>query len=136
MDEQQLTATAHTSRPIDPCPTCSADVDNLQLQHDGTWTAHPCGHRTHVTMLPTRVRLTQPSPDACDYCNRDDVTLYAWHADTWCETCMLNDPRATLALVAAIDNAPLGRPKHPTYDQPFVWQTPDGTILRGERRSA
>jgi hypothetical protein len=59
MDEQQLTATALTYRPIDPCPICDADVDELHHQRDTTWTAHPCGHPAEVTVLPSRVMLAR-----------------------------------------------------------------------------
>ncbi len=66
--------------------------------------------------------------DACEYCNRDDVVLYGWHADAWCGSCMVligHHPGGIL------DDVPIGRPPLATYDQPFVLQTPDGAVMGG-----
>lgn len=65
--------------------------------------------------------------EGCEYCDRDDVTLYAWHADAWCASCIRDDgrPHGDLA------SAPIGRPENPTYEQPFVLQTPDGRVVAG-----
>lgn len=66
--------------------------------------------------------------DACEYCNRDDVTLYAWHADTWCADCIGD---SHLAMSGSLEAAPLGRPARTTYEQPFVWQSLDLKVQRG-----
>lgn len=69
------------------------------------------------------------TPDACEYCDRGDVVLYAWHADVWCAVCIRAESR--LLRSGGLEDAPLGRPDHPTYEQPYVWQTPDGSVIRG-----
>lgn len=68
--------------------------------------------------------------DACEYCGREDVVLYAWHADVWCADCATTTG-SDLRLADSFDDAPMGRPEHTTYEQPFVWQTPDGSVIRG-----
>lgn len=83
----------------------------------------------HLTLLRSQARLRT----ACEYCNRDGVTLYAWHADAWCRSCLLvaaSRPGA-LELIGTLDDAPLGRPADPEYARPFVLQTPDGSVLNG-----
>lgn len=70
-------------------------------------------------------------PDACEYCDRADVVLYAWHADVWCRDCMVQEPRPPGLVTGWPDHVPIGRPDDATYEQPFVWQTPDGAVLRG-----
>lgn len=67
--------------------------------------------------------------DTCEYCNADDVTLYAWHADTWCARCIARYPH--MPMIGTLEDAPLGRPEHPNYAEPFVWQTPDRSVVGG-----
>lgn len=64
----------------------------------------------------------------CEYCGRDDVTLYAFHADVWCADCI---SRSGLPINGSIADAPIGRPAMPEYERPFVWQTMDGAVLGG-----
>lgn len=68
----------------------------------------------------------------CEYCGRGDIVLYAWHADVWCADCIAT---SALAITGTVADAPLGRPAAPTYEQPFVWQTPDGEVVEGQRRT-
>jgi len=58
--------------------------------------------------------------EACEYCNREDGTLYAWHGDTWCRDCIEAHPQ--LAMTGSLDDAPVGRPVDATYSQPFIIQ--------------
>lgn len=66
-------------------------------------------------------------PNACEYCEKNDVVLYAWNGDAWCASCAC-EYGATLE---ALRSAPRGRGEHATYDQPFIFQTPDGSVVRG-----
>lgn len=58
---------------------------------------------------------------ACEYCNREDGVLYAWHADTWCRAC-IEAYSGVLEMTGSLDEAPVGRPENATYAQPFVIQ--------------
>lgn len=75
--------------------------------------------------------------DVCEYCNRDDVVLYAWHADTWCADCIAAyaDRSWFTRLVGSVEDAPVGRPDDPEGAEPWLWQTPDGVIVEGELRA-
>lgn len=69
--------------------------------------------------------------DVCAHCGRGDVTLYAWYADIWCADCATKAAGGTLPLAGQFADAPTGRPETTTYDQPFVWQTPDESVQDG-----
>ena len=59
--------------------------------------------------------------EMCEYCNREDVTLYAWHGDIWCADCVKRN-LPFLAMTGTLEDAPVGRPDNPTYEQPWIIQ--------------
>lgn len=63
--------------------------------------------------------------EMCEYCNRDDITLYAWHGDVWCVDCIKTRGKS-LKMTGTIEEAPMGRPENPTYEQPWIIQIPFG----------
>lgn len=56
---------------------------------------------------------------ACEYCDREDGMLYAWHADVWCRAC-IEAHAGVLEMTGSLDDAPVGRPRNATYAQPFI----------------
>lgn len=59
----------------------------------------------------------------CEYCNRDGIILYAWHGDVWCGSCIERHAHI-LPMTGTLEEAPYGRPKNPTYEQPWIYSKP------------
>lgn len=60
----------------------------------------------------------------CEYCGCSGVTLYGWHADIWCRSC-IEAQAGVLEMTGSLEDAPVGRPDNPTYAQPFVLDAPE-----------
>lgn len=68
----------------------------------------------------------------CEYCGREDVVLYGWQGDVWCGKCIIRNTTTNfLRMTGTLEEAPVSRPQNITYEQPYIFQTPDRKILRG-----